>query len=82
MRRFRQLVLLSALSLALGVPASGDEPSPDSLRVEIDALRPARLAWREVEWRECPLAAFAEARATGRPVIVWVFLGNPSDERC
>jgi hypothetical protein len=54
----------------------------DDVQSKIDELRPAKLAWTEVKWRTCPLEALAEARRAKKPVLAWVFLGNPSDERC
>ena len=29
-----------------------------------------------------PLEALKESREQKKPVIIWVFLGNPKDERC
>lgn len=71
-----------ALGLAGAQGASKAEKTPEALKAEIEALRPAKLAWREIAWRNCPLAALKEARAKNRPVLTWVFLGNPTDERC
>ena len=53
-----------------------------ALTAEIQALKPARHTWREITWKTCPLEALREARERNRPVLTWVFLGNPSDERC
>jgi hypothetical protein len=69
--------MIAALLLAAMAQAT-----PESVRREIDALRPTKVAWTDVAWKICPLDALAEARRSKRPVIVWVFLGNPADERC
>jgi Spy/CpxP family protein refolding chaperone len=56
--------------------------TPEALRNEIEALRPAEHAWRKIPWKDCPLEALAESRRRGKPVIAWVFLGSPGTERC
>lgn len=56
--------------------------SVDDVQKEIDALRPERLAWHDIAWKECPLEALKEAREKKKPIIAWVFLGTPGDERC
>lgn len=83
------LVLLPLSALALASLASAATPrarpsdsGPEALRASIAALKPAKVVWREIGWRNCPLAALAEARRTNRPVLAWVFLGDPRDERC
>lgn len=68
-----------AAVLACAVAAAAD---PAQLRREVESLRPDRHAWREISWRTCPLEALAESRETGKPVLAWVFLGSPLDERC
>lgn len=69
------------LSVLLAAVLAQD-PTPESVKAAIDELRPAKLAWNDIAWKTCPLEALAEARRTKRPIITWVFLGNPSDERC
>jgi hypothetical protein len=81
-------VILAAGSLGLGAalrPAPGapaDRKTVAALQAEVEALRPAKLAWREIAWKNCPLEALKEARERRRPVLAWVFLGHPADERC
>jgi hypothetical protein len=58
------------------------QPAMDSLQARIEALKPAKVVWREIQWFDCPLEALRQSRAQKKPVIVWVFLGNPKDERC
>ena len=74
--------LVGPFLLAALAAAQDKSPSPEQLKAEIDALKPAKLVWREIPWIECPLEALKAAREQKKPVIVWVFLGNPSDERC
>jgi len=54
----------------------------DDLRKQVDELRPENHVWREIAWKTCPLEALKESREQKKPVLIWVFLGNPSDERC
>ena len=56
--------------------------TPDALKAEIDALKPVQHVWRAIAWKTCPLEALKEAHARKKPVIAWVFLGLPADERC
>jgi len=56
--------------------------TPEALKAEIEALKPVNHVWRAISWKTCPLDALREARERKQPVIAWVFLGIPSDERC
>ncbi len=56
--------------------------TPESLKAEIEALKATDLAWSRIRWQNCALEALKESRQKKKPVIVWIFLGNPSDERC
>jgi len=86
--RAATLLALSALTLGAGMsrqPARAPgtpRASPETLQAEIAGLKPARHAWREIAWKNCPLEALQESRERDRPVLAWVFLGNPADERC
>ena len=69
---------------AKGDRGAGDRAvsSPESLRVELEALRPAEHVWRAIDWKTCPLEALKASREQKKPIVAWVFLGIPSDERC
>jgi hypothetical protein len=56
--------------------------TPDALRDQIEAMRPAKHIWRAIDWKTCPLEALKAARGQKKPIIAWVFLGVPTDERC
>jgi hypothetical protein len=56
--------------------------TPDALKAEIAALKPADHVWRAITWRICPLEALKASREQKKPIIAWVFLGIPTDERC
>jgi hypothetical protein len=87
MTRYGGLLALPALA-AVGLGAARaqgpakTEKTPEAVRTEIEGLKPAKLAWREIAWKNCPLEALKEAREKQRPVLTWVFLGNPTEERC
>ncbi len=68
-------LLLAALIL--------QEPTADSLRAEIDALKAPDVAWRAIAWRTCLLDGLKASREQGKPVILWVFIDRPVDDaRC
>ena len=45
---------------------------PDTLKAEIEALKPAQLAWREIQWKTCLLEGLKEAREKKKPILLWV----------
>jgi hypothetical protein len=58
-------------------------PDPEALRAEIEALKPAKVAWREIAWKSCLLDGLRESRAQGKPVLLWIFIDRPIDDaRC
>jgi hypothetical protein len=58
-------------------------PTPESLRSEIEALKAAKVAWREIAWKSCLLEGLKEARAKNKPALLWVFIDRPIDDaRC
>jgi hypothetical protein len=75
-------LLLASLAAAQHPASPSPARTPEALRAEIDALKPARHVWRAIAWKTCPLEALKEAREQKKPVIAWVFLGIPTDERC
>jgi hypothetical protein len=85
----KQLPILGTIALLWAGVAWAGEPqspakafTPEILQADIDALKPAQHTWRAIAWKTCPLEALKEAREQKKPVIVWVFLGIPTDERC
>jgi hypothetical protein len=56
--------------------------TPQALEAQIKALKPAKHVWRAIAWKTCPLEALEASRRQKKPVIAWVFLGLPADERC
>jgi hypothetical protein len=82
-------VLASVAVLLAGAAWAGESSgparpatTPEALKAQIEGLKPARHAWRAIAWKTCPLEALKESRRQKKPVLAWVFLGIPTDERC
>jgi hypothetical protein len=75
-------LIAGALATQAPAGAADKEKTPDALQAEIAALKPAQHVWRAIAWKTCPLEALKEARDQKKPVLAWVFLGTPTDERC
>jgi len=82
-------LLVSAGVLALTMLAArAEEPvtkadTPESLRTEIEALKAAKVAWREINWKSCLLDGLRESRAENKPALLWIFIDRPIDDaRC
>ena len=57
--------------------------TPEALKAEIEALKAAKLAWREIAWKSCLLEGLKESREKKKPVLLWVFIDRPIDDaRC
>jgi hypothetical protein len=76
------LVVAGLLGADPGSSAAKKELSLAALQNEVESLKPAGHVWREIQWKTCPLEALKESRDKKKPVIAWVFLGIPTDERC
>lgn len=73
----------AALILVLCGSVAAAQQTPASLRAEIEALSPPKIAWREIQWKSCLLEALAESRAQNKPVLLWlVGPGDGLDGRC
>jgi hypothetical protein len=58
-------------------------PTPETLKADIDGLKAAKVAWREIAWKSCLLEGLKEARARNKPALLWVFIDRPIDDaRC
>jgi hypothetical protein len=83
------IVTITLLMSATGITWSQDArsatkaPTPETLKADIDALKAARVAWREIAWKSCLLEGLTEARAKNKPALLWVFIDRPIDDaRC
>jgi hypothetical protein len=78
-------LLLCAALVWAQQPASRAEKvkTPDALKAEIEGLKPAKLAWREIQWKTCLLEGLKESRERKKPVLLWVVgPGEALDGRC
>jgi hypothetical protein len=77
-------LLFIALAQAQETPSSTKKAAtPDSLKAEIESLKAAKVAWREIAWKSCLLEGLREARAKNKPALLWVFIDRPTDDaRC
>ena len=68
-----------------GQPDKARKPdaTPESLRADIESLKAAKPAWREIAWKSCLLDGLKESRVKKKPVVLWVFIDRPIDDaRC
>ena len=78
-----QLVVLVAAHAQEPAKPAHRAATAEALQAEIEALRPARVAWREIAWKSCLLEGLQESRATHKPALLWVFIDRPVDDaRC
>ena len=82
-------VIGSVALLCAGIAWARDErpakkaTTPKALQTEIEALRPAKTGWREIQWKTCLLEALKESREKKKPVLLWVVgPGENLDGRC
>lgn len=73
-------LFVAAFSLTAARSAA---PDSESLKQEIAELRAEDVAWRKVAWRTCLLDGLKASREQKKPVILWVFIDRPiDDKRC
>jgi hypothetical protein len=75
-------LLCAGIAFTQGAQPVNKMTTPEALKTDIEALRPAKHVWHEIQWMTCPLKALNASRQQNKPVITWVFLGIPTDERC
>lgn len=61
---------------------SSSSSSLELLRTQIQAMRPADLAWHRIAWKTSLSQALKEARQKHKPIFLWAFIHLPNDERC
>jgi len=79
------LLLPAAVGIAWGQDARSAKKAPtlETLKADIDVLKAAKVAWREIAWKSCLLEGLKEARAKNKPALLWVFIDRPIDDaRC
>ena len=76
-------LLCAGIAWAQEVRPAQKAATPEALQTEIEGLRPARIAWREIQWKTCMLEALKESREKKKPVLLWVVgPGENLDGRC
>lgn len=77
-------VLFAGLAWAQPSPVAEKKPADlEALKAEIEALKVAKVAWREIAWKSCLLEGLKESREKKKPVLLWVFIDRPADDaRC
>ena len=77
-------VLFAGLAWAQPSPVAEKKPAtPEALKMEIEAMKAAKVAWREIAWKSCLLEGLKESRAKQKPVLLWIFIDRPIDDaRC
>ena len=77
------LILVAAVSMAAPefVAAAKKAQTPQALKAEIEALKVDKVAWREIQWKSCVLEGLKESREKKKPMLLWVFIDRPADDR-
>ena len=77
------LILVATVSVAAPefVAAAEKAQTPQALKAEIEALKADKVAWREIQWKSCLLEGLKESREKKKPVLLWVFIDRPADDR-
>ena len=77
-------VLVAGFAWAEPFPVAERQPAtPEALRVEIENLKAAKVAWREIAWKSCLIEGLKESREKKKPVLLWIFIDRPADDaRC
>jgi len=87
----KKLVVLAGVAVFCAGVSRGQDSSRQaegdaahaSLKGQIEALRPAKLAWREIQWKTCLLEGLQASRQQGKPALLWIFIDRPVDDaRC
>ena len=75
--------LLAAAFVLAATATFAGPPPPEDLEKQARSLRVDDVAWRGIAWKSCLLEGLAEAKKTGKPAILWIFIDRPvNDERC
>jgi hypothetical protein len=85
-----RVIVVSSVAALLAAGWVGGSPapkksakSPEALKAEIEALKAAKVAWREIAWKSCLIEGLKESREKRKPVLLWVFIDRPADDaRC
>ena len=84
MKRFFALGIVAVLFASSASGQESKQPTtPEALKAEIEALKAAKPAWREIAWKSCLIEGLKESREKKKPVLLWIFIDRPVDDaRC
>ena len=76
-------LLCAGIAWAQDLRPAQKATTPEALQAEIEGLKAAKIAWREIAWKSCLLEGLKESRAKNKPALLWVFIDRPIDDaRC
>jgi hypothetical protein len=79
---FCALPIVAAMTWQSTIRAQSRDTA-ETLNARIEALRPATVAWRQIQWKSCLLEGLKESREKQKPLLLWVFIDRPADDaRC
>ena len=80
---FRLTLLFLFAATLPAAPPKDRLSSPAAIAARIKTIRANDVAWRNIAWKSCLLEGLAEARRTGKPLMVWCYIDRPvGDTRC
>ena len=62
-------------------PELPEAATPEELKSRIDQWRAPDVAWRKIQWKTCLLEGIAASAEEKKPIIVWMFIDLPRDDR-
>ena len=81
--KIRLTILLGLIASHIGIAAEGRLDTPARVAKAIEGIRVEDVAWRKIAWKSCLLEGLAEARRTGKPLMIWCYIDRPvGDTRC
>ena len=76
-------LLAGAAWTRAAAPPATKSLTPEAQTAEIESLKTAKVAWREIAWKNCLLEGLKESREQKKPVLLWIFIDRPIDDaRC
>jgi hypothetical protein len=81
--KIRLTILLGLIASHIAIAAEGRLDTPARVAKAIEGIRVEDVAWRKIAWKSCLLEGLAEARRTGKPLMIWCYIDRPvGDTRC
>lgn len=70
------------ISAIIAATAFVYQPDIDAVERQVRAMRPKTNVWRELQWDTCLIDGLERSQKENKPILLWVFLHNPNEERC